>query len=304
MSTNKVLELININKKYKDNCYVVKNINLSVSSGSCFALLGSNGAGKSTILGMISSLINVTNGTIKIYNRDTRHNYAYTRRHIGFMPQEVNLNIFETPIQILVSQAGFFGIPRKKAVQNAFILLKEMMLYDKRDSQVRFLSGGMKRRLMVARALIHKPKILILDEPTAGVDVEIRQSLWSFIRKLNKQEGVSIILTTHYLEEAEHICDHLAFIHNGSIRINDNMYKVLQSLNKTIYTCDLNKPINKYIGYSFCNIRIINRYTLEIIVEKGITLNYIFLQLSRDGIEVQSIRIKSNKLEQLFNEFI
>ena len=295
----KALELVNVNKIYTDGFHAVKNISFEVYPGDFFAVLGPNGAGKSTILGMISFLINKTSGCIKIFDYDINTQYYAARQNLGVMPQEINLSIFETPMQILLFQAGFFGIPRKKATPYAEELLDQMMLFDKRNAQVRFLSGGMKRRLMVARALIHKPKLLILDEPTAGVDIELRQSLWTLMKALNKK-GLTIILTTHYLEEAERMCNHVALIHHGQVHTRSDMKSLLRSVEKENYKFDLKKPLNESPNFNFGKSRLLDPLTLEVEVGKSITLNCLFAELTKAKIEVQSVQTRINKLELLF----
>lgn len=299
----KALELINVNKVYNDGAHAVKDISFEVYPGDFFALLGPNGAGKSTTLGMISSLVNKTSGCIKIYGYDTQSEYYWARQHLGVMPQEINLNIFETPMQILLSQAGFFGISRQKAKSYAHELLEQMMLLDKKNDQVRFLSGGMKRRLMVARALIHRPKVLILDEPTAGVDVELRQVLWTLMQALNKK-GLTIILTTHYLEEAERMCNHVALIHHGKVHTSSEMKSLLRSVEKETYRFDLKVPLKHPLSCDFGKTKLIDPLTLEIEVDKSMTLNGLFAELTKADIQVQSVQTKTNKLEQLFLDVV
>ncbi len=301
MTQTKALELINVSKTYKGGFKAVDNISFSVSPGDFFALLGPNGAGKSTTLGMISSLVNLSEGQIKIFGYDIEKDYQKARRYLGVMPQEVNLNIFETPWQILHNQAGFFGIPRHEATEQMTMLLSEMALWDKRHTQVRFLSGGMKRRLMVARALVHKPRLLILDEPTAGVDVELRQSLWVLMEKLNR-EGLTIILTTHYLEEAESMCNRIALINQGRVHKSSDMKSLLRSLDKEIYVCDLKHPLDtsQPLSLSVGDISICDDVTIEIEVDKNVSLNAIFAELTSQNIEVLGVKTKTAKLEKLF----
>ncbi|WP_119344655.1 ABC transporter ATP-binding protein [Facilibium subflavum] len=297
---DKALQLINVNKIYKGGFHAVKDISFDVYPGDFFALLGPNGAGKSTTLGMISSLVNKTSGYIKICGYDIEAEYHLARKHLGVMPQEINLNIFETPIQILLAQAGFFGISRSKAKPYAEKLLKDMALWDKKDTQVRFLSGGMKRRLMVARALVHKPEVLILDEPTAGVDVELRQSLWALMQELNKK-GLTIILTTHYLEEAESMCNRIALIHHGKVHISTDMKKLLRSVEKETYIFDLKSSLQgRHPQCTFGNLHVVDDVTIEIEVDRSVTLNQLFALLSEQNIEVISVKTKTNKLERLF----
>ncbi len=294
------LELGDVNKVYKGGLHAVKDISFSVYKGDFFALLGPNGAGKSTTLGMISSLVNKTSGVIKICGFDINKEPSKARKSLGVMPQEINLNIFETPLQILVNQAGFFGISRTKALPYAKELLADMALSDKENTQVRFLSGGMKRRVMVARALVHKPKVLILDEPTAGVDVELRQSLWAIMQKLNKK-GLTIILTTHYLEEAESMCNRIAMIHKGEVHTSTDMKSFLRTVDKETFVFDLKNPLKEHaLHCDFGKVSIVDDITLEIEVNKSITLNQIFEMLNAEGIDVISVRTKTNKLEKLF----
>ena len=300
MTKEKVLELINVNKIYKGGLHAVKDISFDVYEGDFFALLGPNGAGKSTTLGMISALVNKTSGSIRICGYDIEAQYHLARKRLGVMPQEVNLNIFESPLQILITQAGFFGIPRDVASQYAQKLLKDMALLDKKDTQVRFLSGGMKRRLMVARALIHQPKVLILDEPTAGVDVELRQALWQQMLELNKK-GLTIILTTHYLEEAESMCNRIALIHHGKVHTSSDMKSLLRSVEKETYVFDLKNRIDQnQFKCQWGTVKVVDALTLEIEVGKSISLNQLFASLTEQGVEVQSVRTKTNKLEKLF----
>jgi ABC-2 type transport system ATP-binding protein len=300
MQSEKALEIINLQKTYKNGVTAVDDISFVVNKGDFFALLGPNGAGKSTTLGMISSLVNKTSGQIKIFGYDIDDNSSEARKHLGVMSQEVNLNIFETPIDILITQSGFFGIPKKPATAYAEELLKKVELFEKKDTQVRFLSGGMKRRLMVIRALIHKPKLLILDEPTAGVDVELRNSLWDMITKLNR-EGLTVILTTHYLEEAEQMCNRIALIHKGKVHVNTDMKSFLQSADKQTYIFDFKEPCKQSVELISGVTKLIDEYTLEVEVDKGVVLNEIFLELTtKYNLEVLDVRIKAAKLEQLF----
>ncbi|APC96926.1 ABC transporter ATP-binding protein [Francisella frigiditurris] len=301
MRKQKALELINVSKIYKGGLKAVDNISFTVNQGDFFALLGPNGAGKSTTLGMISSLVNKTGGQIKIFGYDIDVDSQKARKHLGVMAQEINLNIFETPLQTLITQAGFFGVPRKEALPYAEELLKKVDLYDKRNVQVRFLSGGMKRRLMVVRALIHKPKLLILDEPTAGVDVELRNALWEMISEFNK-DGLTVILTTHYLEEAETMCNKIALIHKGVLHTNTDMKTFLKSADRQVYVFDLkNAYLGEAISLEIGQARLIDEYTLEVEVKKGILLNDVFNELvSNYNLEIMDVRTKTAKLEQLF----
>ena len=300
MDNNKALEINNLTKVYKGGLKAVSDISFEVKKGDFFALLGPNGAGKSTTLGMISSLVNKTSGKIKIFGYDIDTDFIQAKKHLGVMPQEVNLNIFEKPIDVLTTQAGFFGISKKEALSYAEELLKKVDLYDKKDTQIRFLSGGMKRRLMVIRALIHKPKLLILDEPTAGVDVELRNSLWDMIAEFHK-EGLTVILTTHYLEEAESMCNRIALIHKGNVHVNTDMKTFLKSADKQIYIFDLKEKCDQDINLSLGNVKKVDEYTLEVEVSKGVVLNEIFSELTdKYSLDVLDVRTKEAKLEKLF----
>ncbi|MBK2028572.1 ABC transporter ATP-binding protein [Francisella noatunensis] len=302
MDNQNALEIKNLTKVYKGGLKAVDDISFEVKKGDFFALLGPNGAGKSTTLGMISSLVNKTSGQIKIFGYDIDKDYIQARKHLGVMAQEINLNIFEKPMDILVTQAGFFGISKKEAIPYAEELLKKVDLYEKRNTQVRFLSGGMKRRLMVVRALIHKPKLLILDEPTAGVDVELRNSLWEMISEFHK-EGLTIILTTHYLEEAESMCKHIALIHKGKLCVNTDMKTFLKSADKHTYIFDLKEKCQHELKLDLGEVKKIDDYTIEVEVTKGVVLNKIFAELSsKYDLDVLDVRSKEAKLEKLFIE--
>ncbi|ASG68383.1 ABC transporter ATP-binding protein [Francisella halioticida] len=299
--SEKALEIKNLTKIYKGGLKAVDDISLDVKRGDFFALLGPNGAGKSTTLGIISSLVNKTSGKIKIFGHDIDSDFMSAKKHLGVMPQEINLNIFEKPIDILITQAGFFGLSKKEIMPYVEELLRKVDLYDKRNTQIRFLSGGMKRRLMVIRALIHKPKLLILDEPTAGVDVELRNSLWKMISKFHK-EGLTVILTTHYLEEAESMCNHIALIHKGKVHVNTDMKTFLKSADKHTYIFDLkDKCQENIIKLSLGDAKLVDEYTLEVEVSKGVVLNEIFLELTNEyHLDVLDVRTKEAKLEKLF----
>ncbi len=300
MNTFTALELNNVTKIYKGGFKAVDNINLKVEQGDFFALLGPNGAGKSTTLGMVSSLVNKTSGQIKIFGYDLDKDLVRAKKHLGMMPQEVNLNIFETPLQILITQAGYFGVSRAAVKDYAEKLLNDMALWDKRDVHVRFLSGGMKRRLMVARALIHKPKLLILDEPTAGVDVELRESMWESMQALNR-EGLTIILTTHYLEEAENMCNKIALINHGKVSVNSDMKSLLREVSLEAYNVDTEHELeNETYHFNFGSGVRTNTHSLEVMINKGNTLTTVFEELSQQGISVLNISAKKSRLESLF----
>ncbi|MDG6470509.1 ABC transporter ATP-binding protein [Glaesserella parasuis] len=291
------LEIKNLIKQYPTGVQALKGIDLCVEQGDFYALLGHNGAGKSTTIGIISSLVNKTSGTIKVFGYDLDKQKIQLKQQIGLVPQEFNFNQFEKVIDVLINQAGFYGIKRSQALIQAEIWLKKLDLWEKRDHFTRELSGGMKRRVMIARALMHNPKLLILDEPTAGVDIELRHSLWDFLRELN-QQGTTIILTTHYLEEAETLCRNIGIIQQGQIIENTSMKALLAKLETEIFLLDLseNRPL-VIDGYPF---KWVDETTIEVEVNRKQGLNNLFQQLSSQHIEVLSMRNKSNRLEELF----
>ncbi|KTD32504.1 ABC transporter ATP binding protein [Legionella moravica] len=297
------LDIKQLSKTYTNGVQAVKGIDLSVNTGDFFALLGANGAGKSTTIGMITTLVNKTSGTIKIHGYDLDTDPEQAKSCLGLVPQEVNLNIFENPIQILLSQAGYYGITRQEALPRAESLLEQLGLWDKRKSIVRQLSGGMKRRLMIARALIHQPKVLILDEPTAGVDIEIRRSMWEFLTRTNK-EGTTIILTTHYLEEAEQLCKNIAIIDKGVIIKNSSMKALLQTLRHQTFIFNTETPISALPDIPSFKTTVIDANTFELRVDNNINLNEVFNVLTQHGITVHSLRNKTNRLEELFMDLI
>lgn len=294
----KALEIVGLEKTYSNGVQAVKRIDLTVEKGDFFALLGANGAGKSTTIGVISSLVNKTNGTVKVFGHDIDTDLGKAKTNLGLVPQEFNFSQFETLNQILVNQAGYYGVTRAEAHKRADELLAQLGLADKKDKQARTLSGGMKRRLMIARALMHKPQLLILDEPTAGVDIELRRSMWEFLKEIN-QQGVTIILTTHYLEEAEMLCKNIAIIDKGQIIENTNMKSLLAKLDKETFILDLKQPTSAFSldGYT---TREIDDHTIEVDVEKSQGLNGVFDALSTSGNTVLSMRNKANRLEELF----
>lgn len=296
----KALELNNLVKTYPTGVKAVKGINLVVEQGDFYALLGHNGAGKSTTIGIISSLVNKTSGSVKVfgYNLDTQK--VQLKQQIGLVPQEFNFNQFEKVIDVLVQQAGFYGIPRKEALVRAEKWLKLLDLWDKRTHLTRELSGGMKRRVMIARALMHNPKLLILDEPTAGVDIELRRSLWNFLRDLNA-EGTTIILTTHYLEEAETLCRHIGIIQNGELIENTSMKALLSKLENEVFVLDLQySQQNQPLVIQNYPHKWLDENTLEVNVKREQGLTNLFSQIAQQGAEVLSMRNKSNRLEELF----
>lgn len=277
----------------------MSGIDLDVAEGDFFALLGPNGAGKSTTIGILSTLVNKTSGTVNVFGHDLDREPAALKRCIGVVPQEFNFNQFEKTFDIVVTQAGYYGIPPKIANERAEQYLTQLGLWDKRDVPSRSLSGGMKRRLMIARALVHEPRLLILDEPTAGVDIELRRSMWSFLTELN-QKGITIILTTHYLEEAEQLCRNIGIIDHGTIVENTSMRQLLSQLHVETFLLDLKhdlKTAPQLVGYP---ARLVDSHTLEVQVDKAVGITGLFTQLALQNIEVLSLRNKTNRLEELF----
>jgi ABC-2 type transport system ATP-binding protein len=292
------LKIQELRKVYKNGVEAVKNIDLEVQKGDFFALLGPNGAGKSTTIGVISSLVNKTAGQVEVFGHNIDTHLEAAKSELGLVPQEFNFSQFETLTQILVNQAGYYGVPRKVAHQRADKYLAQLGLLEKKDKQARTLSGGMKRRLMIARALMHEPKLLILDEPTAGVDIELRRSMWDFLRQINEQ-GVTIILTTHYLEEAELLCKNIAIIDSGIIVENTTIKALLAKLDKETFILDLKQPVQPVLlnGYQFS---MVDDHTIEVEVAKSQGLNAVFSALTEQGNTVLSMRNKANRLEELF----
>ena len=297
------LKITNLKKTYDNNFQALKGINLEVKQGDFYALLGANGAGKSTAIGIICSLVNKSEGDVEVfgYNIDTHREEV--QEHIGLVPQEFNFNIWEPVIEIILNQAGYYGIDRNTARARAEELLKHLELWDKRNEQAQNLSGGMKRRLMIARALIHNPKLLILDEPTAGVDIEIRRSMWDFLSKLN-QAGTTIILTTHYLEEAESMCNNIAIINKGEVIESTSMKELLSRLQVETFVLDLKEPLDKLPEGCELNIRLRDASTIEVELDKSRSLNYLFEHLSKNNIRAMSMRNKTNRLEELFIKLV
>lgn len=297
------LEINQLKKTYKNGFSALKGIDLRVKKGVFFALLGANGAGKSTIIGIICSLINKTSGDVIIQGIDLSKNPGEAKQHLGIVPQEFNFNVFEPVEEILVNQAGYYGINRSEAFKRAEIYLKQLALWDKRKDMAKDLSGGMKRRLMIARALMHKPEILILDEPTAGVDIEIRKSMWTFLQEINKQ-GTTIILTTHYLEEAEQLCKDIAIIDQGQIIKNCTMKELLAELDCECIVLHLEKALKNAPELEGFPSYLIDSKTLEVAIKHDQTINTLFVQLTQHNIKVLNMRNKSNRLEQLFLHLI
>ena len=297
------LSIKGLQKTYDNGFHALKGIDLDIEEGDFFALLGKNGAGKSTAIGIISSLINKSAGTVEVFGVDIDDDFAKAKSFLGVVPQELNFSIFETPMQIVTNQAGYYGIDKKSAIERAEHYLEELGLSDKRNDITQQLSGGMKRRLMIARALVHQPKLLILDEPTAGVDIEIRRSMWKFIKKINEQ-GTTIILTTHYLEEAESLCRNIAIIDSGEVVENTSTKLLLSKLQRETYVLDLVVPQDTLPVFNRGKWQLVNPTTLEVDISKEVGMNGIFRELNDHDIRVQSMRNKSNRLEQLFLDMV
>jgi ABC-2 type transport system ATP-binding protein len=293
------LSVRGLTKTYRNGVQALKGVDLDVEEGDFFALLGPNGAGKTTLIGIITSLVTKTAGEARVFGHDIDRELEAAKACIGIVPQEINFNMWESPFTIVVNQAGFYGIPRPVARQRAEKYLKQLQLWDKRSGMSRALSGGMKRRLMIARALMHEPRLLILDEPTAGVDIEIRRSMWDFLREINAS-GTTIILTTHYLEEAETLCRNIAIINGGRIVERDRMSSLLRRLHVQTFVLNLRDPLDAAPYLEGYDTALIDDHTLEIEVSKDENLNDIFARLSALGIEVLSMRNKVNRLEEIF----
>ncbi|WP_019581181.1 ABC transporter ATP-binding protein [Pseudomonas mandelii] len=293
------LSIRQLTKTYGNGFQALSGIDLDVAEGDFFALLGPNGAGKSTTIGILSTLVNKTSGTVNVFGHDLDKEPAALKRCIGVVPQEFNFNQFEKTFDIVVTQAGYYGIPPRIAKERAEQYLTQLGLWDKRDVPSRSLSGGMKRRLMIARALVHEPRLLILDEPTAGVDIELRRSMWTFLTELNKK-GITIILTTHYLEEAEQLCRNIGIIDHGTIVENTSMKQLLSQLHVETFLLDLKNTLQvapQLLGYP---AKLIDSHTLEVQVDKAMGITALFTQLAQQNIEVLSLRNKTNRLEELF----
>lgn len=297
------LSVKNLTKKYANGLVALRGINLEVEEGDFFALLGQNGAGKSTTIGIVSSLVNKTSGSVSVFGHDIDTDLDGAKLCLGVVPQEINFHPFEKISQVIVNQAGYYGIPRKIAEVRAELYLKKLGIWEKRDQMGIRLSGGMKRRLMIARALVTNPKLLILDEPTAGVDIELRHTLWKFLTELNEQ-GTTIILTTHYLEEAEHLCKNLAIIDHGEIIEKSSMKNLLNRLNTQTLMLDLAKsPESVPMLQQFHN-RMIDETTMEIKISKDQSLNQLFDELTKQDLKIISLRNKTNRLEELYIDLI
>ena len=297
------LSVKGLTKTYKNGVQALKGIDLDVEEGDFFALLGPNGAGKTTLIGIVTSLVNKTAGSVSVFGHDIDGDLDRAKSCIGIVPQEINFNMFESPETIVVNQAGFYGVERGLARQRAEKYLKQLQLWEKRKGMARALSGGMKRRLMIARALMHEPKLLILDEPTAGVDIEIRRSMWDFLRQINEQ-GTTIILTTHYLEEAENLCRNIAIIDGGRIIERDRMSNLLRKLQTESFLFTLRNPATTVPVLEGYGVKLVDDHTLEVEMSKEQNLNDIFARLSAQQVEVLSMRNKVNRLEEMFMRLV
>ena len=297
------LSVRGLTKTYKNGVQALKGIDLEVEQGDFFALLGPNGAGKTTLIGIVTSLVTKSGGEAAVFGHDIDRELEAAKACIGVVPQELNFNMFESPETIVVNQAGFYGIPRPEARRRAERYLKQLQLWDKRDKAARGLSGGMKRRLMIARALMHEPRLLILDEPTAGVDIEVRRSMWDFLREINRQ-GTTIILTTHYLEEAETLCRNIAIIDGGRIVERDRMSTLLLRLHTETFVLNASAPLAAAPRLDGYPVRLTDDHTLEVDVSKEQNLNDVFGRLSQLGIQVVSMRNKVNRLEEIFMRLV
>lgn len=293
------LQVNKLTKTYANGVEALKGVSLDVEEGDFFALLGPNGAGKSTLIGIISSLVNASSGEVNVFGTSVQQQRSKAMSHIGLVPQELNFNQFEKPIDIIVNQAGYYGIGRKVAHERAEKYLRQLQLWDKHDKFSRLLSGGMKRRLMIARAMVNEPRLLILDEPTAGVDIEIRRSMWEFIREIN-ESGTTVILTTHYLEEAEELCRNIAIIDHGEIVQNTDMKALLSTLDIETFVLDIREPLTKAPQVEGIEFKIRDEFTLEASLPKRKSLNALFAALDVAGVKVISMRNKANRLEELF----
>jgi ABC-2 type transport system ATP-binding protein len=297
------LQIEGLAKTYDNNFKALKGIDLEVKEGDFFALLGPNGAGKSTTIGVICSLVRKSAGKVKIFGIDIDEDFSAAKQHVGVVPQEFNFNQFEKPIDILITQAGYYGIDVAVATERAHKYLKLLGLWEKHNVPSRSLSGGMKRRLMIARALIHEPKLLVLDEPTAGVDIELRRSMWSFLESINRQ-GTTIILTTHYLEEAEHLCRNIAIIDQGNIVKNTSIKNLIKQLNKETFILDLKGEVKDIKALDAYPLTMVDSSTIEVSIDKNQSLNHLFSHLTTEGVEVVSMRNKANRLEELFIDMV
>ena len=297
------LEINDLKKTYSGGVEALKGISFSVNEGDFYALLGPNGAGKSSTIGIIGSLVTKSSGSVKIFDVDIDENIPLAKTMLGVVSQEINFSQFEKVLDIVVTQAGFYGIPKKEALPKVENILKRLSLWDKKDLQARTLSGGYKRRLMIAKALIHEPKLLILDEPTAGVDIELRREMWSFLKEIN-ENGTTIILTTHYLEEAEQLCRNIGIIDKGKIVVNTSMKDLLGTLNVQGFVFDLQSPLNQVPVIEGFPLKLEDPLTLVAAVSKDRSINALFEELSKLDIKIKSMRNEANRLEELFIEMV
>ena len=297
------LTIRDLKKTYAGGHQALKGVSLDVAEGDFFALLGPNGAGKTTLIGIIASLVNKSGGTVEVFGHDMDRELSDAKACLGLVPQEFNFNMFDPVIDVVANQAGYYGITRDEALLRAEEYLKHLDLWDKRRMMSRNLSGGMKRRLMIARALVHRPRLLILDEPTAGVDIEIRRSMWSYLREINAA-GTTIILTTHYLEEAESLCRNIAIIDEGELIENTSTRKLLNTLSKETFILDLAEPLAELPGLDRHRLVALDESTLEVDIDRDESINSLFSELSRHGIQVSSMRNKTNRLEELFMNLV
>ncbi|TGD75243.1 ABC transporter ATP-binding protein [Mangrovimicrobium sediminis] len=297
------LTIENLTKTYDNGFQALKGISLTVAQGDFYALLGPNGAGKSTTIGILCSLVNKSAGRVQVFDADIDVDFPAAKKYIGIVPQEFNFNIFEKPFDIIANQGGYYGMPRALAEERAEKYLKALGIWDKRDTPSRALSGGMKRRLMIARALVHEPKLLILDEPTAGVDIEMRRSMWEFLKRINA-EGTTIILTTHYLEEAEALCRHVGIINHGEIVENTSIRELLRQLQREVFILDCVDALPADFAIEGFVTRRMDDHCLEVEVEKGQAINQVFASLDRQGVQIASMRNRANRLEEMFVKLV
>jgi len=297
------LSIANLHKTYKSGLEALSGVTLNVQEGEFFGLLGPNGAGKTTIIGIITSLVTKNEGKVKVFDLDIDEDFSAAKRLIGVVPQEFNFSIFEKVQDIVTQQAGYYGIPRKEALNSSEKYLKKLGLWEKRNEVARELSGGMKRRLMIARGLVHEPKLLILDEPTTGVDIELRRGMWDFLDELNR-DGRTIILTTHYLEEAEQLCNQIAIINRGKIIENTSKRELLRKLDKETFLCDTKEVVTRVAPLENVDFALIDETRIEVTKNKSQSINCIFEHLNSQGIIVDSMRNKTNRLEELFLEMV
>lgn len=297
------LSIENLSKTYGNGFQALKGVSLTVEQGDFYALLGPNGAGKSTTIGIICSLVNKTGGRVQVFDADIDVNFPAAKKYIGIVPQEFNFNIFEKCFDIVANQGGYYGMPKALAEERAEKYLKALGIWDKRDTASRALSGGMKRRLMIARALVHEPKLLILDEPTAGVDIEMRRSMWDYLKRINA-EGTTIILTTHYLEEAEALCRHVGIINHGQIVENTSIKNLLRQLQREVFILDCVEELPENLAINGFETRQIDTHSLEVEVQKGQPINHVFTELDRQGIHISSMRNRANRLEEMFVKLV